>query len=61
MTAHIITDKELAALLRQKALEDEDSLRSCLTILFWVVVSWCVVILFGWGIWKLIHVVLFAT
>ena len=61
MTQHILTDQELAQLLRQHALEDEDSLRSCLTILFWVVVSWCVVILFGWGIWKLIHVVLFAT
>ena len=54
MTAHIITDKELAALLRQKALEEEEGIGSCLTILLWIVASWCAVILFGWGVYKLI-------
>jgi len=54
MTQHILTDQELAQLLRQHALEEEEGMSSCMSILFYFAAAWCVVILFGWGVYKLI-------
>ena len=55
---HTLTDRELAQLLRQHALEEQEGMSSCMSVLFWIITSWAVVILFGWGLCILIRAVL---
>ena len=51
---HTITDQELAQLLRQHALEEEEGMASCMTLVFGTVCVWCVLMLFGWGVYRLV-------